>query len=113
MTPLEKLAFKAVTPPTLSDLPKELQYTIARKLDVDSRRVLGIYTKLKIPKTLHTILSNALQIPRTLHNDCIVPLGDKYILVKGFDPLIKNLIDYRVVQDKKEYHMVWCILDED
>jgi len=36
----------------MNSLPRELQYKIARALDVDSRRALGIYTKLKVPSFL-------------------------------------------------------------
>lgn len=37
---------------TFADLPSELSFSVVRKLDIDSRRALGIYTKLKVPPSL-------------------------------------------------------------
>lgn len=44
-------------------LPRELQYQIARKLDIDTRRILGIYTKLKVPKNISANISSHLVLP--------------------------------------------------
>lgn len=39
-----------------SDLPRELQHMIVSKLDIDTRRALGIYTRLKVPHSLQHML---------------------------------------------------------
>jgi hypothetical protein len=42
-------------------LPRELQYSIVRILDIDSRRHLGIFTRLKIPEYLTVELDNVMK----------------------------------------------------
>jgi len=38
------------------DLPRDVELQIIRKLDIDSRRALGIYTKLSVPDHIKTKL---------------------------------------------------------
>ncbi|NBO71609.1 MAG: hypothetical protein EBU66_13570 [Bacteroidetes bacterium] len=42
----------------IKDLPIELQYKIIRLLDIDTRRILGIYTHLKVPNVLKEKIDN-------------------------------------------------------
>ena len=35
-------------------IPRELQYIIIKKMDIDTRRSLGIFVKLKIPSSIFT-----------------------------------------------------------
>jgi hypothetical protein len=42
----------------MEKLPRELKFNILRCLDIDSRRHLGIFTKLKVPEYLRTELGN-------------------------------------------------------
>lgn len=97
------------------DLPKELQFIIARKLDIDSRRALGIFTKMNIPKDLASSISKVLSNRYTkIGSHLVVKLNnEKYQLVKGYDEYTQDLIDYRVIVHGKTYHMVWCILDDE
>ena len=44
---------------TMEDLPREIIYKILSKLDIDSRRALGIYTKIKTPPELEIKISNS------------------------------------------------------
>ena len=39
-------------------LPRDLQLHIVRKMDMDARRTLGIFFKLRIPDTLKQALGN-------------------------------------------------------
>jgi hypothetical protein len=96
------------------DLPRELQFIIARKLDIDSRRALGIYTKLAIPhhvtRAISKVISNGC---KKIGSHLVVNLNNHaYQLVKGYDPCTQDMIDYRVIVHKKTYHMVWCIIDD-
>lgn len=102
------------SPHKLSDLPKELAFKIVSKLDIDSRRALGVFTNLKIPTHLQDRISRVLQIPTHTLNNYIVPLGKTYIIIKSFDHIKKNeMIDHRVFQyPNNQYYMVWCILDD-
>lgn len=36
----------------IKNMPTEIQYKIIRYLDIDTRRILGLYTKLKIPESI-------------------------------------------------------------
>ena len=45
------------------DLPREIKINIIRYLDIDSRRALGIYVPLRIPKLLSASCETALKKP--------------------------------------------------
>jgi len=47
-------------------LPRELQLAIIKKMDIDTRRKIGIYTKLKIPEYILSRLNN---IPKISSNN--------------------------------------------
>lgn len=40
----------------MAGLPRDVVLMILRKLDIDSRRVLGVYTRLRVPDALRTAL---------------------------------------------------------
>lgn len=104
----------------LTELPRELQYNIARKLDIDSRRALGIYTKLKVPDVIVDKINKLiLNRPKTKRNNIVLDLSvsakSRYILVKCLDVKTQNLSDYRVIHergDETDYYMIWCIINE-
>lgn len=60
---------------TFNELPTHLQYKIIRLLDIDTRRVLNIYSKINIIPSLNNKLLN-LQKIRNIYND----LENHYIL---------------------------------
>lgn len=113
----------------MQDLPKELQYKIASKLDVDSRRTLGIYTKLNVPPHITASIERALNIAKiTVGNHLFVdlpilalatpkakPTQKRYRLVKYFDKPSGDLIDEVVIHEKNitdlDYYMIWCVID--
>lgn len=45
------------------DLPRDIEMNIISKLDIDSRRALGIYTRLKIPKDIKDKLEKTIPSP--------------------------------------------------
>jgi hypothetical protein len=53
-------------------LPKELQYSIVRLLDIDSRRHLGIFTRLKVPEYLKAELDNVCKKTKVCIPHCIM-----------------------------------------
>lgn len=116
----------------LSSLPRDLQMKIISKLDIDSRRALGVYTRLRVPQGLSD------EIGRTLSNKPVrmgpnevvtlqIGTTSKYHLVKGFDigynehdqEIDGMYMDYWVVHDVRKnnymfvkYKVVWCIFDD-
>jgi hypothetical protein len=116
----------------MDSLPRELQMKIISKLDIDSRRALGVYTRLKIPLRLSDeigrVISNK---PIRMGSNEVVTLRigstSKYHLVKGFDVGFNEhdqeidgmYLDYWVVHDVRKnnymyvkYQVVWCLLDD-
>lgn len=63
----------------VSNMPRELQMRIIKHMDIDSRRALGIYTKLSIPSDLIRKL-NAIPKIQNTENYAIAYLGDMYRL---------------------------------
>lgn len=74
------------------EFPKDINNIIARKLDIDTRRSLGIFTKIKCPKDLQEKISS------TFHNIkqydrrtelvlCKLPrtIFYKYTIIRFFD----------------------------
>lgn len=46
------------------EFPREIQNMILSKLDIDTRRSLGVFTRLKIPETLAQQIQECLKIPK-------------------------------------------------
>lgn len=84
----------------LQNLPKECILKIISYLDIDSRRALNIYTKIKIPKMISNKISNIIKIPNTyLHNDSTyasyIVLNSLYVIIHEYNPYL-SLVDYYV-----------------
>lgn len=77
----------------MSMIPRELQYKIAKKLDIDTRRILGIYTKLKVPFSIDHI--HMFPMP-----DSAVSATNKLMFVKVSG---ENMQDYFIT--RLEYDM--------
>jgi hypothetical protein len=45
------------------DLPRDIELAIISKLDIDSRRALGIYTRLKVPANIVNALAQCIPPP--------------------------------------------------
>jgi hypothetical protein len=53
----------------IEKLPIEVISKIISYLDIDSRRALNIYNKLKVPKYISDTIGNKIQIPDVFYND--------------------------------------------
>ena len=63
----------------MQSLPRDVIKRIVRHMDIDSRRALGIYTRLVIPQELQDKLAHIAPIIQT-DNFSIIYLGNKYRL---------------------------------
>jgi len=82
----------------MNDLPRECILKIISYLDIDSRRALNIYTKMKIPKVIVDNINNIIKIPNTyMHNDntnvFFILLGSTYVIIHEYNTSL-NLIEY-------------------
>jgi len=95
------------------EFPRDIEMNIIRKLDIDSRIKLGIFTKLKIPNLfvneLNKFINNnkiKIQKGEDECNEYYIKLGKdnkiskkyKYILFKKITYL-NELIEYAVIED--------------
>lgn len=105
----------------ISNLPRDIKFHIIKFLDIESRRILNIYSKLKIPSLFINKLNS---IPRinydnTLHifylnllyNSKIVYRFEMYLLFKTikwiFHVLNNNIIyGYRYHSYKNKYELI-------
>jgi hypothetical protein len=66
----------------MQSLPKDCILKIISFLDIDSRRALNIYIKMKIPKTIQNNINKVLQIPDSyLYNNQLIRVAT--ICLKG------------------------------
>lgn len=83
---------------TKKELPPEIINKIISFLDIDTRRSLGIYTKLKIPEDIKNKLESIPKITDiTIDNNpyyyiCYIILKNKYKIVKS--EIIDGIINY-------------------
>ena len=90
------------------EFPRDIRNIIVRKLDIDSRRVFGIYSKLNTPTNFVDSLSAILNKARQINDYACVPLGPlrtlcgdegfqqpMYMIYRFFDDK-RNLIETRV-----------------
>ena len=100
-------------------IPRELCYIVYRKLDIDTRRILGIYTKLKVPQKLIDALERIPRIQQYNENFIVnlpVPVKEfKTIrLIKCFDTF-NVMIDFRVLIESKthlRFYLIWSYIDD-
>lgn len=85
------------------EFPRDLNHLIVSKLDIDTRRTLGIYTKLKCPSDLEQKISKTLNKVHSQYDHFCVELGPKrdpymhmYTLIRFFDSsgMWDNRVDY-------------------
>lgn len=78
----------------VKSLPIELQYKIISFLDIDTRRILGLYTKLKVPQELKNKLENLPKIQSYNSYDGYVCLGN-----------IRNVMYRNTIIEKYKYKL--------
>lgn len=102
------------------ELPRELVFMIIRKLDVDTRRSLGIYTKICISKSIIDKIEKVSKKTERYYNNEIVTLDIAphvhYKLIKCFqDDKMEQMLDYRIFHERPSsisIYMIWSFLDE-
>lgn len=91
----------------INNLPRELKFLIIKKLDIDSRRALGIYCKLPSPPSIftHKIKETFFKVRHTTFAS-ILPIGPirgsnriqhhTYHIIKAFGGYSGILLNQRV-----------------
>ena len=62
------------------EFPRDINNLIVSKLDIDTRRLLGIYTKIKVPEKLAIEISNCFNHLKYRKCNAFVRLGPKRIV---------------------------------
>jgi hypothetical protein len=111
------------------EFTRDVEMVIISKLDIDTRRNLGIYSKLKIPESLRMNLERVIQpIAVDSHQYCVdtyrvllpnipISLGQNYKYVLERDVWMHNdgITDYKVLVNVKvveSYVPYWSHKDE-
>ena len=95
-----------------SILPRELQFMVYRKMDIDTRRKCNIYIRLKLSIQLKTMLEGIVKPVQFDLNNSVVCLNGKYKIMRYFDES-SQLIDERISFLDKRFYMTWSILSSD
>ena len=103
------------------DLPRDVQFKIISKLDIDSRRALGIYTHLKIPKHIIDTLEKCISVKNIFINSSYTRVtlglfnGDQYMysLEREFasDCYFPNSICYYRIDHNNNKKIYYTSLD--
>lgn len=98
----------------IQELPKDVIMRIICFLDIDSRRALNIYTKIKIPQNIVKRIENKLQIPDVFYNDRFrfnsfsakIDLNNIYIIRKQITILNdEKFINYYVEHNNQIFNL--------
>ena len=95
----------------MMEFPRDIRNIIISKMDIDTRRALGIYTKLKCPKELTVKLTDMFVKHKNTPNFAIVSLGKRplklnnnevtdvyiYRLHRQFETTTGNLVHTRLL----------------
>jgi hypothetical protein len=93
----------------INKLPREIQLKIFSYLDIDSRRALGIYTKLEVPLSLKRQLRTIpLITPFDEEDFCRVRVG-LYIIDKCIHPTHISYLSQHVTINIEESYIVGYI----
>lgn len=88
------------------EFPRDLNNVIVSKMDIDTRRALGIYTKIKCPEHIGTNISKTFNKIKKAYEYYQVEVGplrtlgeenvQAYTIIRFFDKNTKEMYDYRV-----------------
>lgn len=100
-----------------NDLPRHLQLHIMSLLDIDSRRAIGVYSRLTVPKNIENLLCNIPRIKQLNQYTCYVNLCYRKTLYL-YTLLIRNRIKYITVftskfedSDVLKYYKIFTQID--
>lgn len=84
------------------EFPKDIQYQIVKKLDIDTRRTLGIYTKIKCPKSLEQKITCTFNKIETGADHVYINIGPIRNIKMSDNSIIKEPVYgiYRFFDDK-------------
>jgi hypothetical protein len=60
---------------TMRDIPRDIELKLVSLMNIDTRRALGIYTKLKVPLSIQTMVSQCFHKKTYSHGYACVRLG--------------------------------------
>jgi len=96
------------------DLPNDVKFKIMGKMDIDTRRALGIYTKLRIPKNISDKINSVfirpdpLYISETIHSFSIkikINQTEKYYVIVHTVYAPKSFIAYATYYSTLNVHV--------
>ena len=92
------------------ELPRDIELALARKFDIDTRRALGIYSKLRIPAELENSIAKT-YIRRLTATVAVEtnPVSSLWLIIphvkiRNFEKWKKNIIDNILIYDHR-YHI--------
>lgn len=124
LTYISQPSIKHPTPSTMAhtmSFPDEIVFRIISFMDIDTRRSLGIYTKLKVPKSLQDLISATFQPGCVtsdlsdfshINDDRVGNCYYKYIEFPGVCPCKKRemkcsyTICHEIYSDRVMYHII-------
>ena len=101
------------------ELCRDVQNIIIRKMDIDTRRHFGIYTRLKCPLPLQSLITAAICKIQFVDDKSYVCLGSirheqsKYEICRFFDH--NEMVDYRLhyFPENSNMLLVYSLDDDD
>ena len=85
----------------IKELPRDMQLSVARFLDIDTRRALGIFTKLRVPPKLAHIIGLSLIRPLKQNMATIThPVSTLWVML----PFIENIKDREKLLNNLDQH---------
>lgn len=105
------------------EFPRDLRNVIVSKMDIDTRRSLGIYSKLKCPEHITSEISKTFNKIKKAYDYYQVEVGphralgeekvQAYTIIRFFDKNTKDMYDYRVdyvYKDNPEHMIVHGVI---
>ena len=95
------------------ELCRDVRNIIIRKMDIDTRRTLGIYTKINCPKPLQNLITSAIDKLQVSTDKTYVCLGSmreqqsKYEICRFFEN--KELVDARLHYFPPDCNMIMIV----
>lgn len=92
-------------------LPRDIQKIIIRYLDIDTRRALNIYTKLKVPLYIQESISNCMIISSSLTNILKKSISIKMNNVDNdlLNIIIDNAVETHKTSNKKILYIAYSL----
>jgi len=103
----------------IDEFPRDIQLQLIRRLDIDARRALGIYTKLQVPPELENRISKTYikRLTMTVAVE-IKPISSLWLIIphvkiRNFERMKKEICDNILVYDHRlhiQYKRIFMML---